>query len=82
MKKEAALIVMALVWLLTRILGRLELSADAELVRQAAELIVMAGGALLIRFRVFSEATIRAAGFTPEEIQGWAENPAIPTAHD
>lgn len=82
MKKEAALIVMGVVWILTRILGWLELSADAELVRQAAELIVMTAGALLIRFKVFSEATIRAAGFTPEEIQDRADDPTISTAKD
>lgn len=81
MKKEPALIVMAVAWVLG--LGVEKLAPghfDSGTIEAMAELLLFLGSAFLIRMKVFSEHTIRRAGFTPSQIESRAESPSIPTA--
>ena len=86
MKKEPALLVMLLVFILTRLLDVFGFDTtaggqvDPETLETVAEFILMLGGGALIRWKVFSEHTIRKAGLTPTEVQVRADDPRAPTA--
>lgn len=79
-RREPVLLAVLLAWALNRLLDALGVDSGAlgitpEALEGTVELVLLVGGALWARSRVFSEQTIRDAGISPSSVEIRAKSP-------